>query len=169
MKKYLRILHYFREDWWQILLSLTLIGVSVLLGLLWGYPLAILIDIASGQQQDQWLYRIFYDITPKGEGTDVARVVFLGGLMLAIRFGSEALRTWQSLVSIRIGLHGMMRVRCDLFRKLQALSIGYHRSQPQGDAIYRVAWDTYGFQGVLNVLVAILVSACKLALMAVIA
>ena len=43
------------------------------------------------------------------------------------------------MISIRIGLNGMMRVRCDLFRKLQLLSIGYHRSQPQGDAIYRVA------------------------------
>ncbi len=169
MTKYARILHYFKEDWWQILLSLALIGLSVLLGLLWGYPLAILIDIASGQKQDQWLYLLFYNITPKGEGTEVARVVLLAGMMLAIRFGSEALRTWQSIVSIRIGLHGMMRVRCDLFRKLQALSIGYHRSQPQGDAIYRVAWDTYGFQGVLNVLVAILVSGCKLILMAAIA
>ena len=167
MNKYLRILYYFKEDRWQIALSLALIGVSTLLGLLWGFPLAILIDVEMGQQQPQWLYMLFYNITPKDSG--VSRVLFLAGLMLAVRLGSELLRTWQSILSIRIGLHGMMRVRCDVFRKLQALSIGYHRSQPQGDAIYRVAWDTYGFQGVLNVLVAVLVASCKLVLMGMIA
>ena len=167
MNKYLRILHYFKEDRWQILLSLALIGVSTLLGLLWGFPLAILIDVEMGQKQPQWLYMLFYNMTPMQSG--VSRILFLAGLMLTVRLGSELLRTWQSIISIRIGLHGMMRVRCDVFRKLQALSIGYHRSQPQGDAIYRVAWDTYGFQGVLNVLVAVLVASCKLVLMGVIA
>lgn len=167
MKKYLRILHYFKEDGWQIFLSLALIGLSTLLGLLWGFPLAILIDVEMGQKQPQWLYMLFYNMTPMESG--VSRILFLAGLMLTVRLGSELLRTWQSILSIRIGLHGMMRVRCDVFRKLQALSIGYHRSQPQGDAIYRVAWDTYGFQGVLNVLVAVLVASCKLVLMGVIA
>ena len=167
MKKYLRILHYFKEDRWQILLSLALIGVSTLLGLLWGFPMAILIDVEMGQKQPQWLYMLFYNMTPMESG--VSRILFLAGLMLTVRLGSELLRTWQSIISIRIGLQGMMRVRCDVFRKLQALSIGYHRSQPQGDAIYRVAWDTYGFQGVLNVLVAVLVASCKLVLMGVIA
>ena len=166
MKKTTRILRYFRPDLGLIVLSLVLIALSTLLGLLWGYPLAILIDMAAGQHQDQWLYRVFYDMTPHDP---VSRVLFLAGLMLFVRLGSEVLRMWQTIVSIRIGLHGIMRVRCDLFRKLQTLSIGYHRSQPQGDAIYRVAWDTYGFQGVLNVIVAVVVACSKLLLMAVIA
>lgn len=167
MAKLLRILAYFRQDLWPILLSLLLIGASTLLGLLWVYPLAILIDLAAGKQQDQWLYRYFYDWTPKESA--LSQVLFLGGLMLAIRLGSELLRAWQMTLNIRIGLHGMMRVRCDLFRKLQQLSIGYHRSQPQGDAIYRVAWDTYGFQGMLNAMVALVVNLLTLVLMAAIA
>jgi subfamily B ATP-binding cassette protein MsbA len=56
----------------------------------------------------------------------------------------------QSILSIRIGFGGLMRVRCELFQKLQALSIGYHKSTPQGDAVYRLATDTYGFQAILN-------------------
>ena len=31
----------------------------------------------------------------------------------------------------------------DLFQKLRALSLAYHRSQPQGDAIYRLSYDTF--------------------------
>jgi len=85
---------------------------------------------------------------------------------VVLRVASEVLRAWQTLLSIRVGLNGMMRVRCDLFQKLQSLSIGYHRSQPQGDAIYRLAWDTYGFQGVTNVLMAIVINVLTLGLMA---
>ena len=32
------------------------------------------------------------------------------------------------------------------------MSLGYHKSQPQGDAIYRLSYDTGGFQTILNVL-----------------
>ena len=163
MQKYLRILRYFREDGWQIFLSLGLIGISTLLGVLSGFPLGILIDVAMGKKQNQWLYMWFYNLTPKD--SVVRQILFLAGMMLVIRLGSEVLRAWQTIVSIRIGLRGMMRVRCDLFRKLQEMSLGYHHSQPQGDAIYRVAWDTYGFQGVLNVMVAVLVNAMTLILM----
>ena len=39
-----------------------------------------------------------------------------------------------------------MRVRCDLYRKLQAMSLAYHRARPQGDTIYRLTSDTFGCQ-----------------------
>jgi ABC-type multidrug transport system fused ATPase/permease subunit len=60
------------------------------------------------------------------------------------------MQMFQTLVGIRIGYGGLMRVRCDLFRKLQELSLAYHKSQPQGDAIYRLSWDTYGVQNVVQ-------------------
>ena len=50
----------------------------------------------------------------------------------------------------QINYNGLMRVRCDLFRKLQALTWPIHRTQPQGDAIYRLSSDTYGFQAILR-------------------
>ncbi len=169
MKKYLRILQYFRGDEWCIALSLVSIGLSTLLGLLAYYPLSILIDVQLGKGRtiDQWVYRWLYDLAPKDNV--MHQVLFLAGLMFVIRMGSQVFQSLQTILSIRAGLHGMMRARCDLFRKLQELSLGYHRSQPQGDAIYRVAWDTYGFQGVMNVLVSLLVNALTLILMAVLA
>ena len=51
-----------------------------------------------------------------------------------------------------------MRVRCELFKKLQSLNLAYHKSQPQGDAIYRVSSDTFGFQTILQVLISTLVA-----------
>lgn len=167
MKKYLRILQYFRGDSWALALSLVFMGLSTLLGLLWAFPVAILVDLQTGKGIDLWIYRWFYNMTPKGNV--IHQVLFLTGLMVVIRLGSQIFQSLQTILSIRVGLNGMMRARCDLFRKLQELSVGYHRSQPQGDAIYRVAWDTYGFQGVLNVLVTILVNFLTLILMAILA
>jgi subfamily B ATP-binding cassette protein MsbA len=164
MSKYLRILNYFRPDWGRLVLSLALVGVMTLLGLLWPFPLAILIDTVLGQKQvDHWLYQFFLRLAPEDRAL---QILTLAVAAVLLRVGAELLKAWQTLLGIKIGLDGMMRVRCDLFRKLQSLSIGYHRSQPQGDAIYRLAWDTYGFQGVVNVLLAIVVNALTLILMA---
>src|SRR5947209_756479 len=58
-----------------------------------------------------------------------------------------------------------MRVRCELYRKLQALNLAYHRSQPQGDAIYRLSTDTFGCQNVLNVMVSGIVAVVTLLIM----
>jgi subfamily B ATP-binding cassette protein MsbA len=50
---------------------------------------------------------------------------------------------------------------------LQALSLGYHKSQPQGDAIYRLSYDAMGFQTILTVLInSVFVSSITLILMA---
>ena len=73
----------------------------------------------------------------------------------------------KSLANIRVGYSGLMRARCDLYNKLQQLSLAYHKAQPQGDAIYRLSTDVYGFQAILNALVnAVVVSAMTLLAMA---
>src|SRR3712207_9140438 len=61
-------------------------------------------------------------------------------------------------VSNQINYNGLVRVRCDLYRKLQSLHLAYHKSQPQGDSIYRVGSDTFGFQTLLQVLVQTMVA-----------
>ena len=87
-------------------------------------------------------------------------------MAVVLRLVQELLAMAQRLINTYIGYHGLLRVRCDLFRKLQQLSIGYHKSQPQGDAIYRLSYDTSGFQTILTVLVnSVVVSAVTLAFM----
>ena len=72
-------------------------------------------------------------------------------------------------MNLHIAYNGLLRVRCDLFQKLQELSLGYHRSQPQGDAIFRLSWDTTGFSSVLTVVVNnVIVGAVTLVMMTII-
>jgi subfamily B ATP-binding cassette protein MsbA len=165
MQFYARAISYFRQDLAKIVLSLMLIAVSVLLSVAAPLPMMILIDVVlDSKPVSYWSYRLFEQLGPEGK---VPQIVLLAVLLLAIRMGAELLRMFQTLLNIRIGYNGLMRVRCELFRKLQALSLAYHKSQPQGDAIYRLSSDSLGFQGVLNVLLGVLVNAVTLVAMTV--
>ena len=164
---YRRTVSYFRDDWGKVAASFVLTGGSTVLGVLWPLPVAILIDVVlinqPGKTVDYWPYRVFQQYAPTDR---VQQALLLAGLMFAVRISGELLRTVQTLVNIKLGYNGLMKVRCDLFRKLQLLSLSYHKSQPQGDAIYRLSYDTLGFQGVLNTLTGVLVNIVTLAAMA---
>jgi subfamily B ATP-binding cassette protein MsbA len=166
MRFYLRAISYFRDHTWQIILSLVLILISTAAALLQAYPLAMLVDCVFGPvapQSKDWVYRSFFALAPRSV---VGQVIALAIMTLGLRLLQELLNMFQTLLNIYIGYGGLMRVRCDLFRKLQQLSLAYHKSQPQGDAIYRLSYDTYGFQTILNTLVqTVLVSSVTLIIM----
>ncbi|MGN6627409.1 MAG: ABC transporter ATP-binding protein, partial [Tepidisphaeraceae bacterium] len=94
-----------------------------------------------------WAAKLFMMLAPESK---VGQVIALALVFFALRMLQELLSMFQTLLGIRVGYGALMRVRCDLFRKLQQLSLAYHKSQPQGDAIYRLSWDTYGVQTVVQ-------------------
>jgi ATP-binding cassette, subfamily B, bacterial len=161
---YRRTLAYFRESTPQLTLQVTLIGVGILLGVLSAFPLQIMIDGVFGQNHaSSWASRLFFRAAPAGPAE---QIITLAAISLLLRLGQEVLSMVQTLIGIKVGYIGLLKVRCDLFRKLQELSLAYHRSQPQGDAIYRLAYDVFGFQSILNLLVqTMLVSAATLLMM----
>ena len=170
MRFYLRAIAYFREDLSLIVASLVLIAFSTLAGLLQPYLVAILIDGILGTRTNQmWVYRGFFSLTravgvPRGDLK--GQIIVLAVSAVTLRVFQELLAMAQRLIGAHIGYNGLIRVRCDLFRKLQQLSLGYHKSQPQGDAIYRLSYDTGGFQTILNVLInSVLVSGITLIVM----
>lgn len=167
MSFHLRVLSYFRQSLGGIILAILLMFLSSLAALLQPFPLAILIDsLLSGRPSGHWVHRLFYSLTPD---SILPRILALAGIMLGLRIVQELLTLAQSVVAIKVGFSGLMRVRCDLFQKLQALSIGYHKSTPQGDAIYRLSSDTYGFQTILNIFMnSVLLSIVTLLVMTVI-
>ena len=163
MTLYRRTLAYYRDDRAPIIGSLVIILVMNLLGVIWPVPLALFISTMSDKPTpDNWLYRLFSWI-PRDD--KVHFVLWLAGAMLVLRLLNEFLRTWQTQLSIGIGYRGRARVQAELFQKLQALSLKYHKAQPQGDGIYRLSYDTHGFHGVLNILLGYLVNAGSLVFM----
>jgi ABC-type multidrug transport system fused ATPase/permease subunit len=162
---YVRVLRYFTKDWPFVLLTLLFIVLSTFAALLLPFPLAILINQFQGKPNGNgWAFRLFRSFTP---AEPVRMIIVLAAATLILRLLQELFTMGRSLANIRVGYSGLMRARCDLFNKLQQLSLAYYKSQPQGDAIYRLSQDVYGLQSILNVVVnAVLVSIFTLVAMA---
>ena len=166
---YRRAVEYFRQDLFAIALSLALVGISILLSVLFPIPLTLLIDTVIKQEGTGggtgfWASRLWTHYTRGLDKTQ--QVIILAAIMFVIRMAAELLRFWQTLLTIRVGYNGSLRVRTDLFGKLQSLSLGYHKSRPQGDVIYRLSSDTNGFQGILNIVLGVLINVLTLVAMA---
>ncbi|MDB5325056.1 MAG: hypothetical protein JWM57_625 [Phycisphaerales bacterium] len=148
MSLILRALGYYKGEAVRIGLLLLMIAVSAAATAAQVYPLKILIDNVFGDHEpSSWIAKGFFWAVPHGQ---VGQIVWLTVMFLGLRMLLELLGMFQTLLGIRVGYGALMRVRCDLFRKLQQLSLAYHKSQPQGDAIYRLSWDTYGVQTVVQ-------------------
>jgi ABC-type multidrug transport system fused ATPase/permease subunit len=163
MSLYRRAVAYFRPDLHLICVWVALIALSTALGLLAAWPMAILIDsvLGSGGGND-WIHRVFLNVLPDGRP---AQIMALAGIGLGIKLAQDVLGACTTIVCNQINYNGLMRVRCDLYRKLQALNLAYHRSQPQGDAIYRLNSDAFGCQTILGVIVSTCVAAVTLVVM----
>lgn len=161
---YTRAAKYFREDLGKVIFSTLLIGLSTLASLAQPFPLAIMVDSVLGNKKDaHWYDRLFHRFSPSGV---VAQIVLLVVITLALRLAQELIGLWQGYLKIVIGYNGLLRVRGDLYRKLQALSLAYHRARPQGDAIYRISYDAYGILNAFNVIQTIFVNSIILVCMA---
>jgi ABC-type multidrug transport system fused ATPase/permease subunit len=147
---YRRAFAYFREDVGKMVLSAVLILLSTLAAMLQPFPLMILVDSVVGNQEKRhWAYRAFFSVAPQGKPQQIAT---LAAAALALRLTQEALQVWQGALKVRISYGGLLRVRCALFRQFQRLSLSYHRSHTQGDAINRLVQNTVGVQQAFNLI-----------------
>jgi ABC-type multidrug transport system fused ATPase/permease subunit len=163
-RAYIRAWQYFREDLSRIIVAAILVATAALANLAQPFPLAILVDYVIQHKPAQRLpYRMFAAIAPHNA---IGQIAILAGTMLALRLLGEAIGLAQGFYKIRIGYNGILRVRCDLFRQLQRLSLSFHRARAQGDLIYRLSSDTNGFVAAFNVVFGILVNAITLLFMA---
>ncbi|AUX20722.1 ABC transporter [Sorangium cellulosum] len=163
LRFFLRVGAYFKDEWARLGALFALVAVSIVISLLQVWPVAVIVDlISSGPREDDLVHRILLAPLPDSL---LGRVIGLAVITLVLRVAQECVGMGRALLNFRIGYGGLMRVRGDLYRKLQALHLGYHRAQPQGDAIYRLNQDAAGFHGILNVAVSVMGSALTLVVM----
>src|SRR4051794_30235673 len=160
-----RCLAYFRPDLPRIIWSLILTLIATLVGLLQPITIKVLFDtVLGGKPATSWVDRAFLAVLPEGRG---AQAIGLAALGLIITVIAAVLAMFQTMAAVKVGYFGLRHVRSDLFLHLQRLSLAYHRSRPQGDSLYRLSNDAYGFQTILNVVVGnVLVSVVMLLVMA---
>ena len=155
-----RAIRYFRDDLHLILFLLSLTACSTALGLLQAWPLAVLVDSALGTPStENWMHRLFLAPLPEDP---IRRIIGLGIMALLLRFAHELIAMARRLLTPRIHYNGLLRVRGDLYRKLQGMHLDYHRSRPMSDSLFRLTTDTLGFQAVLTVMINLLVAGITL-------
>jgi ATP-binding cassette subfamily B protein len=163
---YRRALTYFLPDWLRITALVMLIALSVAVGLLEAWPLAVLVDsVLSSSPKGNWIHSYFLAVLPKDRPGQIAGLVAIGlGLQL---IGYTA---WMGrmMINYYLNYRGTTRVRFDLFSKLQNLGLTYHRTRPQGDSIYRLTTDAFGPWGIVDVLIGTSVAAVTLTVMTII-
>jgi ATP-binding cassette, subfamily B, bacterial len=163
MTLYFRVVSYFRKDWSLIVALLTLIGISIAIGLLQAWPMAILVDaVLTPQPRYGWVHRLFLAPLPHNMLAQVIGITLIG---MFLKVAQDGLTLVKTMINHQIDYNGLIRVRSALFRKLQSLGPDYHKNIPQGDAIYRVTSDANGFKDVLNTLITTGVAGIQLLVM----
>ena len=166
MGVYRRAMSYFVPDWAWIAVVVGLIGVSVGVGLLEAWPVAVLIDsVLTQNPKGGWLHDLFLSILPDDKTGQIIGLVLIGMALQILGYLAWMAR---QMINYHLNYRGTARVRYDLFGKLQQLGMTYHKSRPQGDAIYRLIIDVFGPWGIMDIVIGTVVAAVTLAVMTVI-
>jgi ABC-type multidrug transport system fused ATPase/permease subunit len=113
--------------------------------------MAILVDtVLSPTPKSNWIHTLF--LAPFGEGT-LNRIIGMALVATIIRILSDTVFMLRKMLNYRIEYNGTFRVRTELYDKMQALSLGWHGSRSQGDAIYLLSYDSRGPWGAIDTLI----------------
>ncbi|WP_457795907.1 ABC transporter ATP-binding protein [Methylocystis sp. S23] len=160
---YERAFSYFSPDWPWIATLVALIGVSVAVGLLEAWPLAILVDsVLTHEPNGGWLHGYFLAVLPADKPGQILGLVLIGLGLQIVGYSAWMARM---MINYHLNYRGTTRVRADLFGKLQRLDLAYHQSRPQGDSIYRLTTDAFGPWGIVDIMIGTSVAAVTLTVM----
>lgn len=160
---YERAFSYFSPNWPWIAALVFLIGVSVGVGLLEAWPLAVLVDsVLTTEPKGGWLHGYFLAVLPEDKPGQILGLVIIGLSLQIVGYSAWMVRM---MINYYLNYWGTTRVRADLFGKLQRLDLGYHQSRPLGDSIYRLTTDAFGPWGVVDIMIGTSVAAVTLTVM----
>jgi ATP-binding cassette, subfamily B, bacterial len=160
---YRRAFGYFSRDWPWIAVLVALIGVSVGVGLLEAWPLAVLVDsVLTREPRGDWIHGWFLAVLPVDKPGQIVGLVLIGLALQVIGYCAWMARM---MINYHLDYRGTTRVRAALFSKLQRLDLAWHQARPQGDAIYRLTTDAFGPWGIVDILIGTSVAALTLTVM----
>jgi ATP-binding cassette subfamily B protein len=125
----------------RVAAGLALLVGSTVAALLQPWPLKLVIDSVLGGEPPP---------APLDMPSRTALLGVLVGAMVGLQILVSALAMLGTNLVIRAALRMVFRLRCMLFEHLQKLSLAFHDTTRVGDSLYRVAWDTYAVQTLLN-------------------
>jgi ATP-binding cassette subfamily B protein/subfamily B ATP-binding cassette protein MsbA len=145
MKLYARLGPYIRAEGRLLAVTVLVMLGATLLTLAQPWPLQAIIDSVLGDQpQPAWI------TVPLGELPRGSLLAVAIGLMVAAVLLTQALGLGQQYFSQLLGQRIVLRVRCELYAKLQRLSLRFHDRASVGDLIYRITGDANALQDIVT-------------------
>jgi ATP-binding cassette subfamily B protein/subfamily B ATP-binding cassette protein MsbA len=125
----------------RVAAGLALLVGSTAAALAQPWPLKLVIDSVLGSEAPPAI------LASASRPTLLAVLV---GTMIGLQVVVGALAMLGTNIVIRTALRMVFRLRCAVFEHLQKLSLAFHDATRVGDSLYRVTWDTYAAQTLLN-------------------
>lgn len=160
---YRRAMAYALPDWALMAALVVLIALSVGVGLLEAWPVAVLIDsVLTKEPKGDWIHALFLSVLPDSRIGQIVGLVVIGMGLQIVGYAAWMARM---MINYHLNYRTTARVRYDLFGKLQQLGMSYHKSRPQGDAIFRLTFDVFGPWGIMDLVIGTAVAAVTLTVM----
>ncbi len=145
MSLYRRVLDYYRPDLGPTVAAMALTLLANAFNILRPWPLAYIVDKVLPAAT----------LTPHGltlGGLDLgawsipAIIAFVCTLMVVFHLLASGIGYVVNVITIRAGLHGLMRVRTELYACLHSLPLKFHDQRRSADSSFRVAYDSQSIQ-----------------------
>ena len=109
MGVYRRAMAYFGPDWAWIAALVLLIGVSVGVGLLEAWPVAVLIDsVLTQSPRGGWVHDLFLSVLPDDKTGQIVGLVLIG---MALQILGYLAWMGRMMINYRLNYQGTARVR----------------------------------------------------------
>lgn len=140
-----RAIAYFRPELPRAALALLCLALAIGANLLKPWPVALIIDhIVGGKPLPNWIPSSLAAARPE------LLLAWAAAAIFALHSSQGVFAALQNYLSIQAGLHGLARIRNQLFSWMQRLSLAFYQRRNQGDLIYRATWDTYALQTIFQ-------------------
>jgi ATP-binding cassette subfamily B protein len=146
MSIYRRVLDYYRPDLRTTTVAMALTLLANGFNVLRPWPLAFIVDKllpAAAQKDPHHLTLAGLDLSQWSVPALIAGVCLL---MVIFHLFASGIGYVVNVITIRAGLHGLMRLRTELYAYLHSLPLKFHDQRRSADSSFRVAYDSQSIQ-----------------------
>ena len=145
MSIYRRVFAYYRPDLGPTVGAMALTLIANAFNVLRPWPLAFIVDklLPAATRTPHGLTLGGHDLGPWSVPTIIA---FVCALMVLFHILAGGIGYIVNVITIRVGLHGLMRVRTELYAYLHFLPLKFHDQRRSADSSFRVAYDSQSVQ-----------------------
>jgi ATP-binding cassette subfamily B protein/subfamily B ATP-binding cassette protein MsbA len=149
MSVHRRALAYFRPNLAATVVAMVLTLVGNAFNLLRPWPLAFIVDklLPASANGTHGLSIWGHDL---GGWSLPTILMIVCSLMVVLHILAGGIGYVTSIITLRVGLHAILRMRTELYAYLHSLPLKFHDERRSSDSSFRVAYDSQSIQSIYS-------------------